>query len=105
MKKIATALLTVTALVSLSGCVTSKQLDETNANLSVLQNQISLLSQSVQAQQRNKPQPKPADPACMLGGQPYSKGAVVAGRICTSNSIVFRGEPAPLEWQLYTNAR
>ncbi|RMQ64948.1 hypothetical protein [Pseudomonas savastanoi] len=105
MKKIATALLITTALVSLSGCVTSKQLDETNANLAVLQNQISLLSQSVQAQQRNKQQPRPADPACMLGGQPYSKGAVVAGRICASNSIVFRGEPAPLEWQLYTNAR
>lgn len=105
MKKIATALLITTALVSLSGCVTSKQLDETNANMAVLQNQISLLSQSVQAQQRNKQQLRPADPACMLGGQPYSKGAVVAGRICTSNSIVFRGEPAPLEWQLYTNAR
>ncbi|MGP4920719.1 MULTISPECIES: hypothetical protein [Pseudomonas] len=105
MKKITAALLTVTAIVGLSGCATSKQLDETNSNLSVLQNQISLLSQSVLAQQHNKPQPKPADPACLLGGQPYSKGAVVAGRICTSNSIVFRGEPAPLEWQLYTNAR
>ncbi|MDU9042784.1 hypothetical protein NHG97_29265 [Pseudomonas corrugata] len=105
MKKIAITLLTMTAIVSLTGCATSKQLDETNTNLSVLQNQISLLSQSVQTQQRNKPQPKPAEPTCLLGGQPYSKGAVVAGRICTSSSIVFQGEPAPLEWQLYTNAR
>lgn len=104
MKKITGVLLAMTAVVGLSGCATSKQLDETNTNLSVLQNQIGLLSQSMQSQ-RAKPEPKPAQPACLLGGQPYSKGAVVAGRICTSNSIVFRGEPAPLEWQLYTNAR
>nr|WP_015647647.1 hypothetical protein [Pseudomonas sp. GLE121]AGL12892.1 hypothetical protein [Pseudomonas sp. GLE121] len=104
MKKITGVLLAITAAASLSGCATNKQLDETNTNLAVLQNQISLLSQSVQVQ-RSQPQPKPAAPACLLGGQPYSKGAVVAGRICTSNSIVFMGAPAPLEWQLYTNAR
>ncbi|POP81108.1 MULTISPECIES: hypothetical protein [Pseudomonas syringae group] len=105
MKKIVTALIVTTALVSLSGCVTSKQLDETNANLAVLQNQISLLSQSVQAQQRNTQQPKPAAPVCLLGGQPYSKGALVAGRICTSNSIMLQGAPAPLEWQPHMDAR
>lgn len=102
MKKIIGVLFAITAAVTLSGCATNKQLDVTNTNLAVLQNQIGLLSQSVQAQ---RSQPQPAAPACLLGGQPYSKGAVVAGRICTSNSIVFMGAPAPLEWQLYTNAR
>ncbi|MGY6151117.1 hypothetical protein ACWYVA_29390, partial [Klebsiella pneumoniae] len=38
---------------------------------------------------------------CYLDGQPYSQGAVIAGRICASNGVIVNGRPTEVSWQVY----
>jgi hypothetical protein len=46
--------------------------------------------------------------ACLLAGQPYSEGAVAAGRVCTRASSSVLGQPRslrPLQWQPESSTR
>lgn len=81
MKKTAILCVGIAAAIALSGCATKKQLDVTNGQLQVIQIQLSVLNQ-IAADAANQLKQRPAQEACMLGGQPYSEGAVAAERTC-----------------------
>jgi hypothetical protein len=88
------------AAFALTGCAASQQADQTNAQLTVMHTDLTNISTQLNAIQ-NQPKPKPgAARACYLAGQPYSEGAVVAGRVCTElGGIYMNGERADLGWQ------
>lgn len=100
--------LAAAALVTLSGCATQKQADLMSAQLTQLHADNQALQGQLQAsiatQQRQLKQLRPTG-VCYLNGQPYTQGAVVAGRICDSNGIVIQGADRNLEWRNYTRTR
>ncbi|MFV9288749.1 hypothetical protein ABQ354_22835, partial [Citrobacter freundii] len=53
-----------------------------------------------QALQREVQKSRPIG-VCYLDGQPYSQGAVIAGRICASNGVIVNGRPTEVSWQVY----
>ncbi|EPN9162934.1 hypothetical protein ACT4EA_004130 [Escherichia coli] len=96
------------ALVTLSGCATQKQADSISAQLTQLRADNQALQGQLQAsiatQQKQFKQLRPTG-VCYLNGQPYTQGAVVAGRICDSNGIIIQGGERHLEWRNYTRTR
>jgi len=84
--------------VGLTGCATTKQVEETNARLAQVNQNLATLSAQVAALEvkGNKPAAKPAA-GCLLGGQLYSPGSVVAGRICEDTRAVFVSGAQP-QW-------
>lgn len=96
------------ALVTLSGCATQKQADLLSAQVAQLHADNQALQSQLQAsnavQQKQFKQLRPTG-VCYLNGQPYTQGAVVAGRICDSNGIIIQGGERHLEWRNYTRVR
>lgn len=96
------------ALVTLSGCATQKQADLMSAQLTQLHADNQALQGQLQAsmsvQQKQIQHLRPTG-VCYLNGQPYTQGAVVAGRICDSNGIIIQGGAQHLEWRNYTRTR
>lgn len=103
--KLLPALLLTT--VGLTGCATSKQVEQTNEQLQQVNQSLVSISAQLAALEANTKRPAPA-PAngCLLGGQIYSPGAVVAGRICEdSRGIRLHNQPPEYGWSLDTNQR
>lgn len=102
--------LVAAALITLSGCATQKQADIMSAQLSQLHADNQALQGQLQAslatQQKQFRQLRPTG-VCYLNGQPYTQGAVVAGRICETNGIVIQSSDGSrnLEWRNYTRTR
>ncbi|ECO7278113.1 hypothetical protein FXO89_23180 [Salmonella enterica] len=100
--------LAAAVVITLSGCATQKQADTLSAQMAQLKadNQAlqSQLQASMAAQQKQFKQLRPTG-VCYLNGQPYTEGAVVAGRICDSNGIIIQGGERHLEWRNYTRIR
>lgn len=95
------------ASVGLTGCATSKQADQTNEQLhQVNQGLVNISAQLAALEAKaNRPAPAPAR-GCLLGGQIYSPGAVVAGRICEdTRGIRISDQPPVYGWGLHTNPR
>lgn len=113
MKRIATLCAGIAAAIALTGCATRDQLDVTNGHLNVIQIQLSTLNQiEVEAARQLKQEPAStaANNACMLAGQPYSEGAIAAGRVCarTPNTIKPGGGmilPDSFAWQPESSLR
>lgn len=85
MKRMTTLCVGIAAAIALSGCATKEQLDVTNGQLNVIQIQLSVLNKiaaDAAVQLKKEPGNTTAQEACLLAGQPYSEGAVAAGRIC-----------------------
>ena len=81
----------------------SAQLTQLHADNQALQGQ---LQANIATQQKQIKQLRPTG-VCYLNGQPYTQGAVVAGRICDSNGIIIQdaGGVRNLEWRNYTRSR
>ncbi|MEQ7964910.1 hypothetical protein ABQW72_18010 [Xanthomonas hortorum pv. pelargonii] len=92
----AARLMAVLCMAQLAGCALQPARDPevTQLRLDVTQ----LTSQVADLERKGKPE-TPPPPACYLNGQPYSEGAVVAGRICGTGTMVYKdGQRTPLEW-------
>ncbi|EPR5023037.1 hypothetical protein ACU6C7_006084 [Pseudomonas aeruginosa] len=95
------------ATTGLTGCATSQQLDATNAQVNELHQSVANLAAQVAALEAktSKPAPKVAQ-GCLLAGQLYSPGSVVAGRICDdTRGIKFANQAPEWGWVLHTNPR
>ncbi|EEC4048978.1 hypothetical protein N7X13_004350 [Salmonella enterica] len=91
--------------ILLTGCASQSQVDQLSKQVNTLRTDL----YNLQIQQRNDTQHlerevKKSRPigVCYLDGQPYSQGAVVAGRICANTSgVIINGQPAEVSWQIY----
>jgi len=95
--------LTVIAAMALGGCATSKQVESNETQLNLLSQQVTVLTQQVSLLDARTnallKAPKRA-PGCVLGGQDYSPGSVVAGRICERISMIVKpGQPPEYGWE------
>lgn len=99
MKAITTVLAGLAVVAALSGCATHKQQELTNSHLQVMQDQLSMLNQLNAEQLKKLPKPVAAPDVCLLAGQPYSEGAVAAGRVCAPSALRTVGQARKLSWQ------
>jgi murein lipoprotein len=79
-----TVLMTAAVALTLTGCATSRQVEDTNKNLAAVTVSVRQLSTQLamtQAQAAANAKQAP-EAACYLAGERYSPGSVVAGRIC-----------------------
>ncbi|HAJ3428279.1 TPA: hypothetical protein HMU72_22660 [Escherichia coli] len=93
-----------TAALLLTGCASQSQVDQLTKQVNTLKTDL----YNLQIQQRNdtqalqrEVQKSRAIGVCYLDGQPYSQGAVIAGRICASNGVIVNGKPTEVSWQVY----
>ncbi len=99
MKAITTVLAGLAVATALSGCATQQQQAQTNTHLQVMQNQLSMLNQANAEQLKKLPTPIAGLDVCLLAGQPYSEGAIAAGRVCAPSALRVVGQPRKLSWQ------
>jgi len=98
-------LLTLALVLPLSGCVTSKQLEVTNAQIMTVAVSVNNLSAQMAAQARANAAVKPIpEKGCYLAGERYSPGAVVAGRICSNQKVII-DDHEPDQWGWTQNLR
>lgn len=108
MNRIVTLCVGVAAALALPGCATQHQLDVTNTHLSSIETQLQVLNQLSSQQLRLALANPSSQEACLLAGQPYSEGAVAAGRVCTRATSSVLGQPRslrPLQWQPESSTR
>ena len=93
-----------TAALLLTGCASQSQVDLLTKQVNTLKTDL----YNIQIQQRNDTQALQREVqksrpigVCYLDGQPYSQGAVIAGRICASNGVIVNGKPTEVSWQVY----
>ncbi|EHQ8730577.1 hypothetical protein QQB23_004644 [Salmonella enterica] len=93
-----------TAALLLTGCASQSQVDLLTKQVNTLKTDLYNLQiqqrNDTQALQREVQKSRPIG-VCYLDGQPYSQGAVIAGRICASNGVIVNGKPTEVSWQVY----
>ncbi|MFU2365322.1 MAG: hypothetical protein ACM685_06520 [Enterobacteriaceae bacterium] len=93
-----------TAALLLTGCASQSQVDQLTKQVNTLKTDLYNLQiqqrNDTQAPQREVQKSRPIG-VCYLDGQPYSQGAVIAGRICASNGVIVNGKPTEVSWQVY----
>lgn len=93
-----------TAALLLTGCASQSQVDQLTKQVHTLRTDVYNLQiqqrNDTQALQREVQKSRPIG-VCYLDGQPYSQGAVIAGRICASNGVIVNGRPTEVSWQVY----
>lgn len=93
-----------TAALLLTGCASQSQVDQLTKQVNTLKTDLYNLQiqqrNHTQALQREVQKSRPIG-VCYLDGQPYSQGAVIAGRICASNGVIVNGKPTEVSWQVY----
>ena len=93
-----------TAALLLTGCASQSQVDQLTKQVNTLRTDVYNLQiqqrNDTQALQREVQKSRPIG-VCYLDGQPYSQGAVIAGRICASNGVIVNGRPTEVSWQGY----
>ncbi|ECA5324945.1 hypothetical protein ELS11_23600 [Salmonella enterica subsp. enterica serovar Virchow] len=93
-----------TAALLLTGCAGQSQVDQLTKQVNTLKTDLYNLQiqqrNDTQALQREVQKSRPIG-VCYLDGQPYSQGAVIAGRICASNGVIVNGKPTEVSWQVY----
>ncbi|HBV4265982.1 TPA: hypothetical protein MDW71_005275 [Klebsiella pneumoniae] len=88
----------------LAGCASQSQVDQLNKTVNALKTDLYTLQIQQHSDMLNLQQDvKKSRPigVCYLDGQPYSQGAVMAGRICASNGVIVNGRPSEVTWQIY----
>ncbi|EGK1499062.1 hypothetical protein IOO03_004595 [Salmonella enterica] len=92
------------AALLLTGCASQSQVDQLTKQVNTLKTDLYNLQiqqrNDTQALQREVQKSRPIG-VCYLDGQPYSQGAVIAGRICASNGVIVNGKPTEVSWQVY----
>ena len=87
-------------LLILTGCATTQPTDRTNQQLSVIHQDLSVLeAQITNLQKSTASNAASTSNACYLDGKSYSKGAIVAGRVCSGAGFNVAGQAQPLIWQ------
>jgi len=93
------------AVLAVSGCASQKQVDLLQQQLTMVNStlQVSQAQQEKFAMEQTKAikSMRPTG-VCYLGGQPYTQGAVVAGRICDGNGVIISGVQQQLSWKPYS---
>lgn len=93
-----------TAALLLTYCASQSQVDQLTKQVNTLKTDLYNLQiqqrNDTQALQREVQKSRPIG-VCYLDGQPYSQGAVIAGRICASNGVIVNGKPTEVSWQVY----
>lgn len=93
-----------TAALLLSGCASQSQVEQLSKQVNTLKTDLYNLQIQQRSDthnlQREVQKSRPIG-VCYLDGQPYSQGAVIAGRICASNGVIVNGRPSEVSWQVY----
>ncbi|EBS3878947.1 TPA: hypothetical protein ACULF5_004585 [Escherichia coli] len=93
-----------TAALLLTGCASQSQVEQLTKQVNTLKTDMYNLQiqqrNDTKALQREVQKSRPIG-VCYLDGQPYSQGAVIAGRICASNGVIVNDRPAEVSWQVY----
>lgn len=90
--------------ILLSGCASQSKVEQLTTQVNSLKTDLYNLqikqSNDIRSLEREVQKSRPIG-VCYLDGQPYSQGAVIAGRICASNGVIVNGRPTEVSWQVY----